>query len=56
MLMESAAGPHGSSEPVRTAEVGVIEGLPNTHMNSVTWRERHPVAAESDRPVLFSAC
>jgi hypothetical protein len=39
---------------VRTAEV---RQRCDTHkVNSVTRRERHPVAAQSDTPVLFPAC
>ena len=52
----------GSPEPVRTTEVRVFQRLsnsqwlPNSQVNSVAQRERHPVAAESDMPVLFPAC
>jgi hypothetical protein len=29
--------------------------LLNNQVNSMAWRERHPVAAESDMPVLIAA-
>jgi hypothetical protein len=44
----------GAPEPVRTAEVR--QRCDTQQVNSVTRRERHPVAAESDTPVLFPAC
>ena len=44
----------GSPEPVRTAEVR--QRCDTQQVNSVTRRERHPVTAESDTPVLFPAC
>ena len=44
----------GAPEPVRTAEVR--QRCDTQPVNSVTLRERHPVAAESDTPVLLPAC
>jgi hypothetical protein len=45
----------GTPEPVRIAEVRVIKGLPNPQVNSMALRERHPVTAESDTPLLIPA-
>ncbi len=44
----------GSPEPVRTAEVR--QRCDTQQVNSMTLRERHPVAAKSNTPVLFPAC
>jgi hypothetical protein len=44
----------GAPEPVRPAEVR--QRCDTQQVNSVTRRERHPVAAESNTPVLFPAC
>jgi hypothetical protein len=44
----------GSPEPVRTAEVR--QRCDTQQVNSVTWRVRHPVAAESHMPLLIPAC
>ena len=43
----------GSPEPVRTAEVRLDKPTP---VNSLALRERQPVAAQSNTPVLFPAC
>ena len=45
----------GSPEPVRIAEVRVIERVAEAQVNSMALRERHPVAAESDTPLLSPA-
>jgi hypothetical protein len=44
----------GSPEPVRTVEVR--QRRDTQQVNSMTQRERYPVAAKSDTPVLFPAC
>jgi hypothetical protein len=44
----------GAPEPVHTAEVR--QRCDTQQVNLVARRERHPVTAESDTPVLFPAC
>jgi hypothetical protein len=44
----------GSHEPVCTAEVH--QRCDTQQLNLMARRERHPVTAESDTPLLFPAC